>query len=662
MFSYYEANNFKIRERLRSEKMSGITSATLMTTLVTSSISGFIQGALTPLVGFALSPFLNLAKTKGWEDLFINREIVQSYCKDLTSYYKEIVKDKEKKDDEDVEILGRDIEIDKVIEILTRDERNNACILGNPGVGKTALVYGLAKRIAEGKVPDSLKDSKIMMLDMVSLISGKNTTDDINGAVRRLKVVMDEAVKKKYILCIDEMHQITKFAELFKSALGGDVSGNGKEIPVKIIGTTTTAEWNLINDPPLLRRFDTVDLKEQSPEITLKILKNRAKKIKKKDKIEVTEKAMNSIITLSQRFMRDKTFPDKSISLMNLAVSKAKVNGKKIVNDSDIEVMMSEKLRIPVTKIVKEEHEKLAKLHEKFSEVIVGQDEAVKKVCDALRRFREDLNNPERPIATFMFTGTSGVGKTELAKVLAKEVGSHVYINLLHYKDANAVNELLSHKLQGKGELLHSVSENKYSVVIFDNIEETNAGVLDLISDICEKGEVKDQFGKSIDFRNTIIVATTYIGAEEILATPEGQDYKMRALEKIQTVYGKASPKFLINMDDVIVFNKLNTGDLRKITETHVNRLKTKFKEKFNLKLNVSDDIINVISQIGNNTTQGVRYLSKIIERSIELPIDEMILNKQINKGQELECKIVDGDLKFEIKEYNQKENLAKAS
>jgi ATP-dependent Clp protease ATP-binding subunit ClpA len=520
-----------------------------------------------------------------------------------------------------------------------RDGKGNSCIVGEAGVGKTALVEGLAYKISKGDVPDEFKDIKIIKVNMVNLIAGNSYEDNQNGAIRRIRALFNAAKKDpNMILFIDEFHQIANIgaAELFKTYLDrGDV---------KIIATTTIAEYHSISrDPALERRFTKLMITAPSSEITLKILENFCSEAEKRHNITISPKAINAAVELSANCMKTKNFPDKALDVMNSAIASALVNHTDIITENDIKLVIMNETGIPISKLDVKDFEELSKLEEKMKQNIVGQDEAIKNVAAKLREARLNIKNSCRP-KSILFVGTSGVGKSELAQEVGKFFDNQIYIDMSKYFDEKSIYDFLGAKIQGYfGELMDHISKNPYSLIILENIENAHKNVRNIIANIMEKGTINNLSGNKVDFSHAIIVMTTNIGASSILTEKEIADDETVCSE-INTVFGN---DFTNKIDNIVIFNKLTLENLKEIAKIKLQKFVSLLSKNDSINFNYDDELINYLAKISIDEKIGARKLTKQIESKLEQPISDMIIHQTIKRDQTLNCTIENEKIKF---------------
>ncbi len=624
-------------------------------------------------------------------------------------------------------VIGRSAEIDRIVQILCRRSKNNPCLIGEPGVGKTAIAEGLALKLSSGEVPEILRDKRIISLDLTGMVAGTKYRGDFE---ERIKALIDEvAANDDVILFIDEVHNLigagaaegaTDAANILKPALA-----RGE---FQVIGATTLAEYrkNIEKDAALERRFQPVNVAEPSTDDAVLILKGLKDRYEAHHKVKITDEAILAAVTLSARYITDRFLPDKAIDLIDEAGSKVRLRNsaepddikeleEKIseiekqknaaIENQDYEIAaklrdeereLKEKLNdlredwaennsyvgtvtaeeiadivsdwtgVPVTQLTEEESERLLRLEEVLHTRIVGQNEAVVSLSKAIRRSRVGLKDPKRPIGSFLFMGPTGVGKTELCKALAEAMfGSEnamVRLDMSEYMEKHTVSRLVGSPpgyvgFEEGGQLTEKVRRNPYSVVLFDEIEKAHPDVFNVLLQILDDGILTDSQGRKVDFKNTVIIMTSNIGARLItekktsfgfVSGENAAENDYAAIKEM--VMGELKkafrPEFLNRVDDIIVFHKLTADDIKQIAEKMLNNLKTRLK---NLEIDITFDesSIAAVSEVGFDAVYGARPLRRAIQSNIEDLISEKILEGAIKKGDTLKCSFSDGEYKF---------------
>lgn len=625
-------------------------------------------------------------------------------------------------------VVGRDKEIERVMQILSRRTKNNPVLIGEPGVGKTAVVEGLAQRIAGNQVPEVLRGKEIYTLDLGALVAGSKYRGEFE---ERLKKVMKEISERKdIILFIDEMHNLVgagaaegaiDAASILKPALA-----RGE---LQTIGATTLDEYrkHVEKDAALERRFQPINVGEPSVIETVDILKGLRERYEAHHQVSITDDALVAAANLADRYISDRFLPDKAIDLVDEAASRVRiqtmstppysgeVEGKltdlrkqkesaikgqefekaaefrdqerhlleeireleetwKIapqaelrVTEEEIAQIVSTWTGIPVMRLTEEETAKLLKMEDKLHERVVGQHEAIKAVSKAIRRTRAGLKDPKRPSGSFVFLGPSGVGKTELAKALAEYLfgddSALVQIDMSEYMEKHTVSRLIGSPpgyvgYEEGGQLTEAVRRRSYCVVLLDEIEKAHHDVFNILLQIMEDGRLTDAQGRTVDFKNVIIIMTSNLGARYIQkSTPLGftkggdqalsyKDMKDKVTSELKKTF---RPEFLNRIDDVIVFHELARDEIKTIVELMVKRLEVQLKEQ-QLAIGLTDQAKEVLANEGYDPASGARPLRRAIQRLLEDPLSEAILMGRFKGGDHIAIDAKDGQLTFNAK------------
>jgi len=624
-------------------------------------------------------------------------------------------------------IVGRDKEIERVVQILSRRTKNNPCLIGEPGVGKTAVAEGLAQKIVSGEIPEILKGKTIFSLDLSSMIAGTKYRGEFE---ERIKKALDEVKKNaNIILFIDEVHTLIG-AGAAEGAM--DAANILKPLlargELQLIGATTLDEYrkNIEKDSALERRFQPVQVGEPSVEETIEILKGIREKYETHHKVTILDEAIESAAKLSARYITDRFLPDKAIDLIDEASSKIRIKAftappdiKEIeerlsdvqskkrasiekqdfeaaaklrdeedaiqkelgdkkqkwedanspkelcVTENDICDIISDWTGIPVRKLATEEQERLKNMEEILHKRVVGQDEAVTAVAKAIRRGRVGLKDPKRPTGSFIFLGPTGVGKTELCKALAEAVfgdeNAIIRIDMSEYMDKHNVSRLVGSPpgfvgYEEGGQLTEKVRRKPYSVVLFDEIEKAHPDVFNILLQILDDGILTDSQGRKVDFKNTVVIMTSNVGARLITekaksslgfgtAEPNADsDYdsiKRKVLGELKNLF---RPEFLNRIDEIIVFHKLNKENIESITKIMTENLKKRI-ENMGYDFLITDEAIKHLSQSGYDDVYGARPLRRAIQTEVEdLLADEMLLGKYLS-GDKITIDFEDGKI-----------------
>lgn len=623
-------------------------------------------------------------------------------------------------------VIGRDKEIERVIQILSRRTKNNPVLIGEPGVGKTAIAEGLALKIVANDVPETLINKRVVTLDLGSLVAGSKFRGEFE---ERLKKVMEEIRQSgDVILFIDEMHTI-----IGAGAAEGAIDASNILKPalargeIQAIGATTLDEYrkHVEKDAALERRFQPVMVDEPTVEETIVILKGLRDKYEAHHRVEISDEAIEAAATMSSRYISDRYLPDKAIDLIDEAASKvrlrglvipqelkeleAKLNEVKIEKESaikneefekaaslrDTEQKLQEEIinvrsswknnqgmsaavvlegdiadvvaswtGIPVAKIATEESERLLNLEEELHKRVIGQEEAIRAISQAVRRARAGLKDPKRPIGSFIFLGPTGVGKTELAKALANslfgEDEAMIRIDMSEYMERHAVSRLVGAPpgyvgYDEAGQLTEQVRRRPYSVILFDEIEKAHPEVFNILLQVLEDGRLTDSKGRTVDFRNTVVIMTSNVGAHQIqreagigfrISDDERDQYtamKEKVLEELKRTF---RPEFLNRIDEIIVFHALNKDHIAKIVDIMLKDLSGQLTER-DIKLELTDAAKEKLVEEGYDQDFGARPLRRAIQRLIENPLAEEILKGKFADGSTVRVDVEDGKLVF---------------
>ena len=613
-------------------------------------------------------------------------------------------------------VVGRKEEIQRVIQILSRRTKNNPCLIGEPGVGKTAVVEGLAQKIVAGDIPEILKDKRVVTLDISGMVAGAKYRGDFE---ERIKKALNEVKKAgDVILFIDEIHTIVG-----AGAADGAIDAANILKPllargeIQLIGATTLNEYRkyIEKDSALERRFSPVNVKEPTPSDTIEILNGLRDKYEAHHNVKITKEAIEAAVKLSVRYINDRFLPDNAMDLIDEASSRARIktytepenlkelqtkieeiekdkeeavrsqkfekaaslrdkekelkekyekeeqkwknkNTKQVTNitEENIAEVISTWTGIPVYKITENENERLKNLEKELHKRVVGQNEAVEAVAKAIKRGRVGLKDPNRPIGSFLFLGPTGVGKTELSKALAQclfgDESSMIRIDMSEYMEPHSVSKLIGSPpgyvgFEEGGQLTEKIRRKPYAVILFDEIEKAHPDVMNMLLQILEDGRLTDSQGRTVNFKNTVIIMTSNLGARVItdkkslgFSNNEKQedsqkDYEETKKEVMQILKKELRPEFINRIDEIIVFHKLNDEEIRKIVDIMIAEVERRLKEQ-NIEIEVDDSVKDLIAKTGVDKAFGARPLRRTIQNLLEDKLAEEILDGNIQKNK----------------------------
>ncbi len=633
-------------------------------------------------------------------------------------------------------VIGREREIQRVIQILSRRTKNNPVLIGEPGVGKTAIVEGLAQRIVRGEVPELLKGKRVIALDLAGLVAGTKYRGEFEERMKRVMEEIREAAGS-IIIFIDELHTI-----IGAGAAEGAIDASNILKPalargeLQAIGATTVDEYrkHIEKDPALERRFQAVYVEEPTVEETIDILKGLRDRYEAHHKVRISDEAIEAAAKLAHRYISDRFLPDKAIDLMDEAAAKVRLklsdippelkeverkleeirrekeylahsqefakanklrkeeerlrklkeelelkwrlesnspnNPNAVVTAEDIAEVVSAWTKIPVTKLTESETEKLLNMEKTLKERIIGQDEAIERLSKSIRRARAGLKDPRRPIGVFMFLGPTGVGKTETARALAEFLfGSEdalIRIDMSEYMEKFSVSRLIGAPpgyvgFEEGGQLTEAVRRRPFSVVLLDEIEKAHPDVFNILLQLFEDGRLTDSQGRTVSFKNSIIIMTSNVGTSETVTSTElgfrrvkeeediekrYQRMKSKVMEEVKKLF---KPELLNRIDEIIVFKPLGIPELKKIVDLLLKPLQKELKEK-GMELQVTDEVKEVIVQHGYNPSFGARPLRRSIQLLIEEPLAEEIIRGRFKEGDKILAEVVEEDGEKRIK------------
>ena len=568
-------------------------------------------------------------------------------------------------------LIGRSTEIERVVQILARRSKNNPLLVGESGVGKTAIAEGLAKLITENKVPDLIKDSVIYSLDMGALLAGTKYRGDFE---ERLKAVLKELEEdKSAILFIDEIHTIIGAG----ATSGGVMDASNLLKPalakrgLQFVGSTTYKEFRGIfeKDRALSRRFQKVEVSEPSVDETFNILKGLKERFEEHHQIKYTEGSLKAAASLSSKHINDRFLPDKAIDVVDEAGARQKLvpssKRKKTISELDIEKIVASIARIPEKTVSSSDKKSLEKLEENLKRVIFGQDEAVESLASSIKLARAGLRVDEKPVGSFLFSGPTGVGKTEVSKQLASIMGiEFVRFDMSEYMERHTVSRLIGAPPgyvgydQG-GLLTESVNKHPHSVILLDEIEKAHPEVFNILLQVMDHGTLTDNNGRKADFRNTIVIMTTNTGAQDMSRASMGfqsQDHSSDATEMIKKTF---SPEFRNRLDGIIQFNPLPTEVIKTVVDKFLVELQVQLDAQ-KVQLDVSEEVREWLLENGYDKNMGARPMQRLIQDSIKTVLAEEILFGKLSKaGGIAYVELKNGKISIEFKENSkQKEKI----
>ena len=626
-------------------------------------------------------------------------------------------------------VIGRENEIQRVVQILSRRTKNNPCLIGEPGVGKTAIVEGLAARIVSGDIPDSVRDKRLVSLDLSGVVAGSKYRGEFEERIKN--IISEVTAAGNVLLFIDEIHTL-----IGAGGAEGAIDASNILKPslargeLQLIGATTVEEYRkyIEKDAALERRFQPVNVEEPSEAQAILILKGLRSRYEAHHHVKITDGALEAAVRLSGRYINDRFLPDKAIDLMDEAASKVCLYGfarpdslkkieqqikdareakeqaiiaedfaqagelrreqqeleakkeklerryardsrkkERIVDENEIAAVVSEWTKIPAQRLSEREGEKLRRLESALHKRVIGQEEAVSALARAVKRGRVGLKDPNRPIGSFLFLGPTGVGKTELSKALAEVLFGReqamIRVDMSEYMEKHSVSKLIGSPPgyvghEEGGQLSEKVRRNPYSVILFDEIEKAHPDVFNILLQVLDDGHITDSQGRQVSFKNTVIIMTSNVGAQEIMApknlgfmsqSDEKKDYekmKGRVMEEVRRMF---KPEFLNRIDEIMVFHPLNRDNVRKIAGLMLTELTKRCQEQMNITLLIRDSVKNEIADKGFDEKYGARPLRRAIQNRIEDPLAEEILAGRVKGGDTVAAGMAKGAVKFYV-------------
>ncbi|AZV46304.1 ATP-dependent Clp protease ATP-binding subunit ClpA [Nautilia sp. PV-1] len=571
----------------------------------------------------------------------------ESPLEEFTTELTEIAKDFD-------DVIGRDKEIDRVMQVLSRRKKNNPILVGEPGVGKTAIVEGLAKKIALNEVPKQLKGKKIYSLDLGSLVAGTKYRGEFE---KRMKVILDELKKQKEpILFIDEIHMI----------VGAGAAGNGSmdvanllkpalaKGQIRCIGATTYEEYknHFEKDRALNRRFQKIDVKEPSIEDTIKILKGLKQRYEEFHGVRYSEEALKSAATLAKKYLREKFLPDSAIDLIDEAGAKFKLRGKKLITKSDIEGIVAKIANIPKENASNNEIEKLKNLESSLKAKVFGQEKAIKELVKVIKRKKAGLTREDKPIGSFLFVGPTGVGKTEIAKQLANTLGiNFLRFDMSEYQEKHSVAKLIGSPpgyvgYEKGGLLTEAIRKQPHTVLLLDEIEKAHPDIVQILLQVMDNATLTDNDGRKADFRNVVLIMTSNLGVGEGNNPGFLQEFSEFKEEAIDRFF---APEFINRLDAIVRFKPLNHESVLMVVDKFINELQDKLSAK-KVKMTLTKRAKNALAKKGYSPKLGARPLSRIIEENIVEPLSDEILFGELKGGGEVKIDYVKDKFNLKVK------------
>ena len=588
------------------------------------------------------------------EDEQEEKSYLKKYATDLTQLAREGKFDK---------LVGREKEIDRTIQILCRRTKNNPLHVGDAGVGKTAVTQGLASMIVQGNVPDLLKDFSIYSIEMGAIVAGTKYRGEFEDRLKR--IVSEIQKKKKAILFIDEIHTLVGSGTADRSTLDGAniLKPLLADDTVRCIGSTTFEEYSKTfeKDRALSRRFQKVDIIEPTRDETIKILKGIAPRYESYHKVKYTKDALETAVDLSIQFITDRRLPDKAIDLIDEAGSYLKLHStdeKKTVNPDVIKKVTSALTNIPLENLTSDEKKNLFDLKETLSAQVLGQEQAIEKTCTAVKKARSGLGNPEKPECSFLFVGPTGVGKTELAKVLAKTLNEPlIRFDMSEYQEKHTVSRLIGSPpgyvgFDDSGLLTKAVRKENHSVILFDEIEKAHPDIFNVLLQIFDYGTLTDNHGMKSDFRNCITIMTSNAGARDMEKGSVGFANMSQSNDDEATlkhaVEEQFSPEFRNRLDAIIPFKHLPPKIVEGIAKKAVSKIAERLAPK-KIKLSADKSALLLIAEKGYSREYGARNVERVVEDEIASPLVDEILFGKLNSGGKVIAKAQDGKIIFDI-------------
>lgn len=561
--------------------------------------------------------------------------VMSEYCEDMTAkalsgqYH---------------DFFTRDDKIENLTDVLSLGAKSNPCIVGGRGVGKKALVEGLAYRMANGKASKKIENKKIFKINVAKLMVGSNGIK--STPLTRLKAILNKAKSdKNIILFIDDICQIYKITgarELIKTYLDNS--------DIKIIASATDEEYSgILKKDIFAQDYTYIFLEEPSKFDTFRILKYLKGDIEEKQNIKIFDEVLMDIVNLTGRYMKNKCYPNKAVDILDLAIVNAqKTSGGEPaeLERRDVIDAISQVTNMPIGDLSEDEAEALETMNERVKKLVIGQDRAVDLVCSAVKRGRLGLCDENKPRASFLFIGPSGVGKSELARVLGEEIGSFIDIDMLSLGHKHSLDNLIGSK-ESKSELIEKITKNPYSVVMFDNINSANDAELSVIYEILDRGFLTDFSGRKVDFTNAVIIMTVDLG-DKVVNPENKKDVFKKFLE--ENFSGKLGKSIMKKLTDVVFFNTLSEENYTSIINIKTSELESRL-QSFGVDLTISPEVVSYIRTLcrERGNAYGARAVNRFIRENIEMPISHLIIKRELKSGGQVCCNLDGKKVKFDI-------------
>lgn len=557
-------------------------------------------------------------------------------------------------------MIGRIDEVDRMEQILSRRKKNNPIIVGDAGVGKTAIVEGLAQKIASGKIHESLKGYRLLSLDVNGMVAGTKFRGDLED---RLKKIIEHVSSTKSILFIDEIHTIVSAG---KSENGTDIGNTLKPYlssgKIKCIGATTQDEYRQLfeKNSALSRRFNKVDVEELSPEATLHVLKQVKPQYEKGHGVTYTDKSLEAIVSLCSRFLHNKKFPDKAIDVLDETGAFSKLRREdKVVDVELVESVMSKMANQPVKTAEKNEKEQLLNLEANIKSVLFGQDDAVSKIVDSIVLAKSGLATASKPIGSYLFLGPTGVGKTELAKQLSEQMNMELLrFDMSEYMESHTVSKLIGAPAgyvgHGKGGLLtERVNKNPYAVLLLDEIEKAHPDVYNVFLQVLDYGFLTDSEGRKVDFRNTLIIMTSNAGVKLSNQEKNGigfvkEEKAAQSMINWNLVNKVFAPEFRNRLDGIVEFKPIDNSMIHSIIAKNLAPIYAEIEKK-GYKLVVDKEVMDELSKKGYQPEMGARPAARVVKDMVALPLAKLITFTEVLEGATITAHLNDGKIEFEV-------------